>query len=208
LVEPVYIDTTIVTLCPSEGLSQMGVPRLAIVVVATLVALAGCSAQEQPLAKPAPAVSSTVPTTDSCAHPPVTNAAADAVGSVTISDPRPGDQVSKFLFGVYGTVADTSPNTDLWVLSYSPTLGRFWIESNGGAPVAVDSDRSFSETATLSSGAEDWQLIAVLADASASTTLSRTRVRWDAANDWPGLAPEELPEGLTEKDCVPVIRST
>jgi len=137
-----------------------------------------------------------------CVHPQFTANAGPGV--VTITSPQRGDTVLASGFFVQGVQTAVAADSDVWILAYHAPSGRFWIQGPKSSPVSQSPNGTFATTARFgTTGA--WQIIAVTADPSSSRFLSDEKAKWDTAGAWPGLTPDELPRGLAEKTCIPLI---
>jgi hypothetical protein len=142
-----------------------------------------------------------------CTHPRLRTASVD--GQARITTVENGTVVGSAVDPLEGTYRGVAPATRLWVFVYSPVARRFYPQSSGVAEPAVLRDGRFHSAAFLGGqSGEHYDVAAVLATESASHVLSRTLLEWARRGDYVGLATSELPDGLEEKDCVPVILRT
>jgi hypothetical protein len=140
-----------------------------------------------------------------CSHSPAHT--ASLAGEADITTLSSGDAVSDEVDPLEGTYRALAPATRLWLIVYSPVSQRFYPTAARPDEPTVLSDGRFRGAAFFGGQpGEYYEVAAVLATPEASNALSRTLERWQRANDYVGLTAAELPPGLDEKDCVPVVR--
>lgn len=146
-----------------------------------------------------------------CARDPIHTASIVGVAQLTSveSDEDVGQTVNP-LVGTYRL--DSESRANVWVFVYSAVADRFYPQSHhdprtfgGDLSATLLSDGRFRAAAAFGGQpGEQYELLAVFADPAASRSLSRTLRRWARTGDFVGLASDELPSGLDEKQCVPV----
>ena len=143
-------------------------------------------------------------TNTECAHAEIRTGSVEGRAEITTLGNR--SIVRRAVDPLEGADRGLAPATRLWVFVYSPVVQRFYPQSSGVAEPAVLHDVRFHSAAFFGGQpGEHYDVAAVLATESASRALSRTLLRWARAGDYVGLTAGELPVGLEEKHCVPVV---
>lgn len=109
-----------------------------------------------------------------------------------------------------GTTSELPEGVDIWVFLY-PQSRRYYPQSDNAADgvpiIPVQGQWSVTVYAgTPESGAEQFDIVVMLATAEASDSLSRILQEWADNESYPGLSQTELPEGLMEVQTITIIR--
>jgi hypothetical protein len=130
-------------------------------------------------------------------------------GEVTITSLANGAQVPQWLtlLGAYTPAA----TYDIWVLVY-PTNGRWYPQStNACAGVHTQKSGGRWQVPAGFGGAgnvgEPFDIVVVLANATASMFFDAKQKEWCLANNYPGWLTIELPQGIAEKARIRVYRT-
>lgn len=109
---------------------------------------------------------------------------------------------------VRGTYA-AGLNDSIWVLVFPEQANGLGYPQSpnaaAGLPSTKDPTRStWSVPITLGGPAQAYDVRVYYADASASSFLTSTLIRWVVQNTFPGLSPSELPQGLHEQQKITI----
>ena len=134
----------------------------------------------------------------------------DLIGVVSLTNMIDGNRVPQRMNIIGNSSLDIEG--ELWVLVYAPN-GRWYPQStdpcNGVHVKRVGTkwEVPASFGGETNSG-EAFDVVIVMANATASDNLSSRQGEWCRARDYPGFLTIELPPGLDEKDRVRVYRSS
>jgi hypothetical protein len=139
-----------------------------------------------------------------CAHGRVRT---DSVtGSVKITSVQRRATVPRAIDPLEGTYRKITPSARLWILVYSTLAQRFYPQSRqGDQPADLDNGRFRSAAFFGGQAGEHYEILAVLTTEAASRLISQTLHIWRAQGNFKGWTSSQLPAGVEEKDCVPVV---
>jgi hypothetical protein len=123
------------------------------------------------------------------------------VKKVQVVSPIAGDEVGCRMLtkGVYPEGHDK----DIWVL-LMPSDEKFYPQSDHTNTSYKENGEWQVITRYGGDEGESFEVVVYEADAAASAFFSKTIVDWNAAGEFPGLEPNELPEGINEVDRIQV----
>jgi len=127
-------------------------------------------------------------------------------GNVRITTVRRGARLSRAVDPLEGTYQSVAPSSRLWILVYSTVAQRFYPQTHRlDQPADLRNGRFRGAAFFGGQAGEHYEIAAVLTTGRASEVISRTLHRWRVQRNFRGWASSELPAGLDEKDCVPVV---
>lgn len=142
-----------------------------------------------------------------CTHEPIETASLE--GTAQIIDLRPGDRVAPAVNPLRGSYGRLPAGTQVWVVVYSLIAERYYpqthrdIRSGEELQARLLPDGRFRSAASFGGApGEEYEVLAVVVDRSASRFFTQRLRRWERTGDFAGLT--ELPDGVVEKSCVPV----
>lgn len=110
-----------------------------------------------------------------------------------------------------GTYSDVPSDVDLWVLVFAKNNLYYPQSDNAAVGLRTLKDgsrwRARVYLGAPESGAEKFDVVLVLANREASAFIGDKLKAWASAGNYPGLAPAELPKGLTETQRITVRRT-
>lgn len=139
-----------------------------------------------------------------CAHRRIET--ASLTGSAKITTVQRGVTVPRALDPLEGMFRNVAASSRLWIFVYSTLARRFYPQTHQqDQPADLRNGRFRSAAFFGGQPGEHYEILAVLTSRSASQLISQTLRTWRAQGNYKGWGSSELPAGVDEKDCVPVV---